>query len=106
MLRCYAKDEPDEWDRHIPFVLFAYREAPHESTGYSPFQLLYGRNIRGPLQLVKECWEDTDEDGNQESLVSYVLQTRDRLKKMHELSQVKETEAKNKQKITMTKNVR
>ena len=31
---------------------------------------------------------------------------RDRLKKMHELSQVKETEAKNKQKNTMTKNVR
>ena len=92
---------------YTPFVLFAYREAPHGSTGYSPFQLLNGRNIRGSLQLVKECWEDTDEDGNQESLVSYVLQTRDRLKKMHELSQVKETDAKNKQKTnTMTRNVR
>ena len=98
MLRCYAKDEPDEWDKHIPFVLFAYREAPYESTGYSPFQLLYGRNVRGPLQLMKESWVDTNEDGNQESVVSYVLQTRDRLKKMQELAQVKEIAAKKKQK--------
>ena len=40
MLKCYAQEEPTDWDRQIPYVLFAYREAPHETTGYSPFELL------------------------------------------------------------------
>ena len=54
MLKCYAQEEPADWDKHIPYVLFAYREAPHESIGYSPFELLYGRRVRGPLQVMKE----------------------------------------------------
>ena len=98
MLKCYAKDEPEEWDRHIPFVLFAYRESPHESTGYSPFELLYGRKVRGPLQLIKESWEEPFTDENQESTVSFILETRDRLKKMHEVAVEIETNQKKKQK--------
>jgi hypothetical protein len=43
-----------EWDKMIPYLLFAYREVPHATTGFSPFELLYGRNVRGPLDLLKE----------------------------------------------------
>ncbi|CAM9771411.1 unnamed protein product [Lampetra planeri] len=32
-----------DWDLQIPSVLSAYRMAPHASTGYSPFFLMYGR---------------------------------------------------------------
>ena len=32
------------WDTQIPFVLFAYRSSPQESTCESPFFLLYGRD--------------------------------------------------------------
>ena len=42
------------WDKLIPYVLFAYREVPQESTGFSPFELLYGREVRGPLE---SWWE-------------------------------------------------
>ena len=97
MLKCYAQEEPTDWDRHIPYVLFAYRESPHETTGYSPFELLYGRQVRGPLQLMKENWED-DQTIEEESLVSYIIKTRDRLEKLHELASFKEKEAKRKQK--------
>lgn len=37
-------------------LLFAYRETLHESTGFSPFELLYGRTIRGPMLILKELW--------------------------------------------------
>ena len=30
----------------------AYREVPQEPTGFSPFELLYGHHIRGPLDFV------------------------------------------------------
>uniref|UniRef100_A0A8C5LYB3 Gypsy retrotransposon integrase-like protein 1 n=1 Tax=Leptobrachium leishanense TaxID=445787 RepID=A0A8C5LYB3_9ANUR len=34
-------------------LLFAYREVPQEATGFSPFELLYGRRVRGPLDLLR-----------------------------------------------------
>ncbi len=46
-----------EWDLLLPMLLFAYRDATHEATGFSPFELLFGRQVRGPLDLVKEQWE-------------------------------------------------
>ena len=48
--------QPKQWHLLINPVLFAYREVPQESTGFSPFQLLYGRSVRGPGTILKELW--------------------------------------------------
>ncbi len=56
MLRLLSTTERQQWDEHIPLFLFAYREVPCETTGYSPFELLYGRPVRGPLGVLKETW--------------------------------------------------
>ena len=40
------------WDEHLNHVLFAYRTKPHESTGESPFFLLYGRDARIPTETA------------------------------------------------------
>lgn len=37
MLRRTADEEGKDWDRLIPYLLFAYREVPQASTGFSPF---------------------------------------------------------------------
>ena len=58
MLRCYSDEESRNWDKNILYVLFAYREAKHETNGFSPFEMLYGRHVRRPLSVVKEEWED------------------------------------------------
>jgi len=57
MLRKTAMADGKDWDKLILYVLFAYREVPQESTGFSPFELLYGCDIRGPLDVLKEEWE-------------------------------------------------
>ena len=57
MLQRVATDEGKDWDRLIPYLLFAYWEVPQVSTGFSLFGLLYGRAMRGPLDILKECWE-------------------------------------------------
>eukprot|EP00731_Ephydatia_muelleri_P034136 Em0048g12a len=80
MLRKTAVQEGKDWDLLIPYVLFAYREVPQSSTGFSPFELLYGREVRGPLDVVKETWE-ASERSNQ-SVVSYVVNIREKLEKM------------------------
>ena len=43
ILKKAASEEGKDWDRLIPYLLFAYREVPQSSTGFSPFELLYGR---------------------------------------------------------------
>ena len=45
MLRKAANEEGKDWDRLLPYLLFAYREVPQASTGYSPFELLYGYRV-------------------------------------------------------------
>ena len=39
-----------DWDEYLPHLLFAYRTKPHDSTGESPFYLLYGRDARIPTE--------------------------------------------------------
>ena len=52
MLKMICAENPKDWDRYIPALLFAYREAPQESLGFSPFELLYGRTVRGPMAIL------------------------------------------------------
>ena len=61
MVRRFCNEQPHQCHRFVNLLLFAYREAPQEATGFSPFQLLYGRTLCGPLQLLKElCMGETD----------------------------------------------
>jgi transposase InsO family protein len=36
MLKKMCKERPKVWDRYLSAVLFAYREVPQASTGFSP----------------------------------------------------------------------
>ncbi|KAK7898999.1 hypothetical protein WMY93_019852 [Mugilogobius chulae] len=74
-----------DWDQWLPYLLFAYREVPQASTGFSPFELLYGRQVRGPLDLLKDHWERTEPEGD--NVVAYVLKMRERLQAMAAMAQ-------------------
>ena len=83
MLKKTAAEEGKDWDRLLPYLLFAYREVPQASTGFSPFELVYGRNVRGPLDILKESW--VAKPRSPESVVSYVLMIQERLKKLRDI---------------------
>ena len=96
MLKCYVKDDDKEWDKMLPHVLFAYREVPEASTGFSPFELLYGRKVRGPLDVLREDMVGCNETS--ENLVQYVQEVRSRLKEMSELAHANLCDAQTDQK--------
>jgi len=52
MLKCMVDKNPYDWDEHIPFITVAYRSSPHASTGCSPNQMVYGREITLPVDLM------------------------------------------------------
>ena len=83
LLRSFVESRKD-WEKYLPHLLFAYREVPQESTGFSPFELLYGRRVRGPLDLVRAQWEGV-EDPEGLPILSYVLELRERLRGLTDL---------------------
>ena len=47
MSRKFVHDDSLNWDKWLVSLLFAVREVPQSSTGFSPFELLLGRKPRG-----------------------------------------------------------
>lgn len=54
MMRIYCFETEKDWDEGIHLLLFAARELVQESLGFSPFELVFGHTVRGPLKVVKE----------------------------------------------------
>ncbi|KAG1046854.1 hypothetical protein G6F43_010677 [Rhizopus delemar] len=48
-LAMVVNNEPQIWDEYLQFVTFAYNTAKQASSGYSPFNVLYGREVILPL---------------------------------------------------------
>ena len=96
LLRKLVSKEGRDWDRLFPYVLFAYREVPQSTTGFSPFELLYGREVRGPLDVLKEEWEA--EKLSDESVVSHILAIRERMEEVTEIVSANVKEAQQRQK--------
>lgn len=54
--RRLCAERPRDWDKFLSAALFAYRDATQESLGFSPFELVYGRTVRGPMRILRELW--------------------------------------------------
>ena len=87
MLRKMCEEKPKDWDRYINPLLFAYREAVQESTGFSPFELLFGRTVRGPLAILRELWTGEVDEPDTKTTYQYVLDLKDRLEATCQLAQ-------------------
>ena len=83
MLRKFVCRNQKDWDEYLPCRLFVYREVPLESTGFSPFELLYGRRVRGPLDVLKEFC--TECSAKETPVIAHVVEMRNRLEKRSEL---------------------
>ena len=79
MIQKMAAEKPSDWDRYIPALLFSYREVAQASLGFSPFELVYGRSVRGPMSVLRDIWADEDINEQTKTTYQYVLELRERL---------------------------
>ncbi|CAM5122254.1 unnamed protein product [Eretmochelys imbricata] len=75
MIRKVVSQDGKDWDTLLPYLMFAIQEVPQASTGFSPFELLYGRHPRGILDIAKEIWEGESNEGK--NIIDHVLQMRE-----------------------------
>jgi hypothetical protein len=52
LLRCLVGDKPRQWDLVLPQAEFAYNSSINRSTGKYAFQIVYGANPKGVVDLV------------------------------------------------------
>ena len=83
MIRKYCMDTQEEWDKGIHFLMFALRDMSNESLGFSPFELLFGHQVRGPLKLLKDDLLNEKCDDN---ILDYVSNFKERLYKTWEVA--------------------
>jgi len=86
MLKRMCAEKPKDWDRYLDALLFAYREAPQESLGFAPFELLYGRSVNGPLQILRQFWTKEQSDSDVRTTYQYVVDLRNRLQETWDLA--------------------
>ena len=83
-------------------ALFALRTVTHESTGFSPAELIHGKNLRMPHSIIYDNWLG-EEEVNQ-NVVEYILDLNDRLKKCQDFAVKNMTECQLKRKAWYDKN--
>ena len=78
MLRRMCAERPTDWDKYLPALPFAIRKVPKVSLGFSPFELLYGRNVKGSMAILRELWSGEAPDEQVLSTYHYIIELRDR----------------------------
>ena len=52
LLKAKVDSDVERWDEHIGACLMAYRSSVHQSTGYTSFSLMYGHEMKLPLDIM------------------------------------------------------
>ena len=53
-----ASSQGLDWVEQVPFALFALRSSPNRDTLFSPYQLVYGHQVRTPLDILHQGWAE------------------------------------------------
>ncbi|MDW0176561.1 MAG: RNase H-like domain-containing protein, partial [Nitrososphaeraceae archaeon] len=104
ILRVLCLEAAPDWEQHIHSALFALRTVTHESTGFTPAELVHGRNLRTPLTLLFENWMTPSDEETEGSVVEYVFKLINRLKRSQEIAIKKMEEVQIKRKLWYDKN--
>ncbi|PFX12576.1 Pogo transposable element with KRAB domain [Stylophora pistillata] len=52
MLKARVDNDPWGWDEKLHYCMMAFRSSVHSSTEYTPFELMFGREMRIPLDVM------------------------------------------------------
>ena len=61
LLKTLSKEQKSDWPAHLSTMTFAYNATPHSSTGFQPYELMFGRKAPAPCDawLGLHAYSDT-----------------------------------------------
>lgn len=85
MIRALPPSDKQKWPQMLQTLTFTYNCTAHELTGYAPFNLMYGRIPRLPIDVM---FHSVERDNDITDYHSYVKRMRDDLKEALTMAQV------------------
>ena len=86
MLSLFVEERQRDWDQHLPYLMMAYRSAVHESTGYSPNELMLGRRTQLPIDLMLGRNYTKEEEEAFHLLPTFVQEMQERIDNVHQFA--------------------
>ena len=101
MLRTLPECHKSNWKDHVNKMAYAYNVTRHESTGYSPHFLLFGRDPLLPIDMLFQ-----EREASRKSYSQYVQQWQDAMKQAYSIAKEKDSKAMSKSKFQFDKKLR
>ena len=102
MLGTLENTQKINWKQYVEPLVYAYNATPHESTGISPFELMFGRKAKLPVDLQFSA----DPVIERQDQIEYVEQLKERLRLVYEIADRAANKAREKQKVQYDKKAR
>ena len=80
MIKSFIDENPREWDSSIDLLMAAYRSTVHPAPGFTPNQIMLGRDVKLPIHLVYP----NPEGEKSVCTTDYVAEVRDKLEQIYE----------------------
>ena len=93
LLRKLTQQPGTEWDKCLPFVLWAYRGTIHKTTGFFPYQMTHVREMRMLLDELAHFWRRKDKNKEVDT-VEYIQVVKANMELVREMAREKEEEEK------------
>ena len=82
MLGTLETDQKSDWKAYVSPLVHMYNSTKHDTTGYSPYFLLFGREPRLPIDVLLP----SKETGQPNSYTKYVADLKKRIQYAQEFS--------------------
>ena len=96
-----AAREGQDWVGQVPFALFALRAAPNRDIQFSPFELVFGRKVRTPLDIIHQGWAEIEFE--QLEVQEWAQWLTDKLEVWHDVMRSRAEDASRKRKVGFDK---
>ena len=95
-----AVEKQTEWDTHLPYIAMAYRSSPHDVTTFTPNEMMFGREVSVPLDIMVSLPQ-----AEPQTTCDYVTELRKKLKSAYDLVRNRLKAAANRNKKLYDRNV-
>ena len=91
MLAKYINKKQDDWDLYLDYMVMSYNATPHDSTNITPYRMVFGEEMRMPLDIVAGSLNKLDRDEDDDEIDYrnehfYVAKIRQELETTHEIA--------------------
>ena len=93
-LRTYCNESHDKWPSLIPSIMMAFRRSVSSATGFSPFYMMFGQDMKIPFDIALEPKDNLPQDTK-----TYLNQFISNIKVAHTIAHQNEAVNKEKDKV-------